>query len=316
MSSSKNGKICTGLRFKATLIAGIGWFAQFKDEVNRINIFPVPDADTGNNIHNTFCMMQSELIKSDWRRVSSVAQAAAQGALMGARGCSGTIMAGFFNGFNKGVIEKDTITAREIADSLMLGAEFAFKTVTNPKEGTMLTVARDAARAAQEAAENGNANLLEVLEFSLGEAKKSLLMTTQTLEVLRQANVVDAGAQGLVYFFEGMARYNAGQELKALPPDFTKENLKFQPSKDAIKLRYCVDFILKTRDLTVDSAREILAGLGEDIIINELGSPDSDYHNVKVHLHTQVPEIVFDSFGQYGRLMNIKVDDLTQALQG
>ena len=315
MSTSKNGKICTGLRFKATLIAGISWFAQFKDEVNRINVFPVPDADTGDNIHNTFGMMQSELRKSDWRRVSSVAQAASQGALMGARGCSGTIMAGFFNGFSQGVSKKDTLTASEIADSLMLAAEFAFRTVTKPKEGTILTVARDAARAAQEAAKDDNANLLEVLEFLLREAKKSLLMTTQTLEVLRQANVVDAGAQGLVYFFEGMARYNAGQELKVLSPGLAKENPKLQLVQVPIKLRYCADFILKTRDLTADSAREILSGLGEEIIINDLNSPDSDYHIIKVHLHTHVPEMVFDALGQYGRMMNIKVDDMNQALQ-
>ncbi|TRZ93302.1 MAG: DAK2 domain-containing protein, partial [Dehalococcoidia bacterium] len=193
---------CNGQEFKDMIAAGSSWLEKSVPDINAINVFPVPDGDTGNNMFLTMRSTIEEGDRASGHSVSAIAKAMAQGALMGARGNSGVILSQFFRGLAKGFDGRETITGSDWAIALAEASSAAYKGLSHPVEGTMLTVVRDASTAAKTAAQANPDDLIGVAEAAVEAAKGSVARTPLLLPVLREAGVVDAGGQGIYVFLE------------------------------------------------------------------------------------------------------------------
>lgn len=186
---------CGGQEFKDMFAAGSGWLEKTVSDINAINVFPVPDGDTGTNMFLTMRSVMEEADRVSDDSVAAVAKAMAQGALMGARGNSGVILSQFFRGLAKGLDDKESINGGDFALALGEASRAAYKGLSQPVEGTILTVVKDAAKAAEEAAKTSSDNLTKVAEAAVNEARESVARTPLLLDILREAGVVDAGGQ-------------------------------------------------------------------------------------------------------------------------
>ena len=304
----KKDSYCSGMRLKASIIAGINWFSLFKNEVDAINVFPVPDADTGKNIHSTFLSILEYLKKADHHRVWDVAEKSAEGALMGARGCSGIIISGFFKGFSEVVGSRSRLSALDLANCFKAASLKAYETVVEPREGTILTVAKDMANATLKAAKK-IPRLSVVIKTAYEVARESLEATPKKLEILAKNGVVDAGGLGLVYFLEGMERYNFGRSIKKVSGDHT---ILVRPSfsKQTIPSRFCAELILSSNTIERRRLEDILTRLGDSLIISGLKAPTGKEMIYKIHIHTKEPKLVLMKLSELGRVNEIKVDDM------
>ncbi|HIE30693.1 TPA: DAK2 domain-containing protein [Candidatus Poribacteria bacterium] len=204
---------CDGKRFKRAIIAGADFLNYRKDHLNRLNVFPVPDGDTGTNMSLTLSSAIGEIENLRNLSLGAVAEASAWGALIGARGNSGIILAQIFAGFAESIGSKSKMYSKDIAASFQIASEKAYRAVINPVEGTMLTVIRETADMASKLAEREK-DITKLLEAMLGQANISLQNTPQLLPILRQAGVVDAGGLGFVSLLEGMLKLIRGEELR------------------------------------------------------------------------------------------------------
>ena len=285
----------------ATLHAGV-------DEVNALNVFPVPDGDTGSNMLATIqaALGEAEAVPELERTVSRVAAAMSLGALMGARGNSGVILSQLFRGLGEAVNDVEEIGGRELVNALKQGCEAAFSAVSQPVEGTILTVVRDASTAAAEALV-ANGTLEHVLAAAVSEAAASVARTPTMLPILKSAGVVDAGGKGLELLLRGaLASVRGEQEphISRLPHDITL------PALDAIEadgFGYETVFVIvpfEGKRLAVDTIRGRLAELGESVLVA------GDANAVKIHVHNERPDEVI-AFGlSTGSLSRISVENL------
>ncbi|HAV21764.1 MAG TPA: dihydroxyacetone kinase, partial [Firmicutes bacterium] len=191
--------------FARAISAGTEWLGANKELVNSLNVFPVPDGDTGTNMHLTLLAAVREISKVQGKTLSDIAEAVALGSLMGARGNSGVILSQLLRGFAKGVEGKTTLDVAGLARGLQVAASMAYKAVMKPVEGTMLTVARQAARSAVECKRN-NLDMVQAVEKILNDAQDTLEKTPEMLPTLKEAGVVDAGGQGVGFFWEGFVK--------------------------------------------------------------------------------------------------------------
>nr|WP_156647199.1 DAK2 domain-containing protein [Lentibacillus sp. JNUCC-1] len=290
------------------------------DKIDALNVFPVPDGDTGTNMNLSMTSGSSETKKVTGTNVSEVSGAFAKGLLMGARGNSGVILSQLFRGFSKGIDKKEIITAKEFADALENGVKTAYKAVMKPVEGTILTVAKDAANKASEAAES-EADIVKLMEITLDAAKASLKRTPDLLPVLKEVGVVDSGGQGLVTIYEGFTAALKGEELpedddvsmdEMVNAEHHKLAQDFMNTAD-IEFGYCTEFMVKfeadkTKDNPFDEQafREELSEYGDSLLVV------ADEEVVKVHIHAEYPGKTMTLGQKYGSLINMKIENMRE----
>ena len=295
---------CDGKRFKRAFLAGASWLSENKEILNRLNVFPVPDGDTGTNMSLTLLSAVDELKQINGATLKDMVEAAARATLMGARGCSGVIFSQLVAGFARVAEDKAKLNSRDIAEGLQAGATRAYQAVTTPTEGTILTVIRESAEEAVKFAQE-NDDIVELLEAVLNRAKISLKNTPNLLPILSQAGVVDSGGQGYVYMLEGMLRLVYGDALKSISDDsdILMEGAAQAKVSQTWDNPYCTEFLLMDGQSEKSAIRSSLESLGEELVVigwNEL---------IRVHIHTSDPEQVLAIAHSFGNPTNLKIDD-------
>ncbi len=294
---------CDGPTLRAALAAATAWLEQDAERINALNVFPVPDGDTGSNMWLT---MQSAVAEAN-RTASeatagAVAHAASHGALMGARGNSGVILSQILRGIARVLDDRPTFGAAELAAALSEGAATAYKGVIRPVEGTILTVAREAAESAGQAAREG-ADLLQTLARAVVAAKESLARTPTLLPVLAEAGVVDAGGQGYLTVLEGLLRHFRGDGQAGEVP---VEQDVGRPVLEEGSYGYCTEFIVRGENVDEEGLRAAIAAMGESVmVVGEAGL-------VRVHVHTFDPGAILSLALRHGTLHKIKIDNMQE----
>src|SRR2546428_6685520 len=294
-----------GPLFKQALLGSLNWLAANHEEVNRLNVFPVPDGDTGTNMLLTLQSAVEDIKESNAAEVSKIAKLASHGSLMGARGNSGVILSQIFRGFARAVEGKSSLTPRELAVAFEEAANAAYRAVNKPTEGTILTVAREAGRAAASAAGDSDASVPGVIAAAASGAKAAVLKTPSQLQILREAGVVDAGGFGLQLILEGMLK--TVEEEESFHVDATVAKPKAaQVSLDLPEggWGYCTEFLIEGEDLDIDVIRRDIEAMGNSVLV--VGEPEL----VKVHVHTDDPTAVITRAGRYGKLLKLNVGDM------
>lgn len=304
-TAPESGVLCNGRDLKRLLQAGTVWLDRHAATINALNVFPVPDGDTGTNMLLTMQAALAELDSVPDDSASAVAQATAHGALMGARGNSGVILSQLFRGIASGLKGKKQFDGADFAAALKEGSTTAYKGVMKPVEGTILTVGREAAEAAQDAVSDGVRDFTPVMERVVAAARDSVARTPLLLSVLREAGVVDAGGQGLYVILEGALRYLRGEPMdtdelvEAVPTAVVSS-----PAEGDVQYGYCTEFILQGQNLDLDEIRERIAGCGDSALVV------GDDQTIKVHVHTFRPGDVIGFASGRGTLHNIKIDNM------
>jgi hypothetical protein len=297
-----------GPRLKRSLLAAADWVAAGKEEINRINVFPVPDGDTGTNFSLTLRAVADALRALGDAPLSVTARTAARGAVLGARGNSGMLLAHFLLGFAAQLEGKATATAGEIATGLRRGAEHLAAALDDPQEGTILTVAREAAAAAERAAWD-SPDLAVFMNRLLQEGERALARTPELLEALRDAGVVDAGGKGFLRMIEGVVRLIEGDPILPAPP---RPGAAASPAPAALvdvaaerDFRFCTEATVRGRPLpATNEVRVQLRAFGGSVQV--LLADDL----LKIHVHTDAPEAVFTLAKRWGALEATKVEDM------
>lgn len=286
------------------LMAGASALGRHKEEVNSLNVFPVPDGDTGTNMNLTVEAANREMAKHQSPTIKEIADSLSMGSLMGARGNSGVILSQIFRGLAKGLADAESITPPVLAAAMQLGAETAYKAVIKPVEGTILTVAKSAAKAAAKASRAKDINTM--MEQVLQEAKATLDLTPEYLPVLKQAGVVDAGGKGLCYIFEGWIDFLQGRTIVDTPFVPVETPAVVEGIDDAdLKFSYCTEFLVTGDNLQEDVFRRELEKHGDSLVV--VGTSGL----IKVHVHTNNPGLVLDfALSQGKELQDIKIDNM------
>jgi DAK2 domain fusion protein YloV len=303
--TNKTANFCSGRGLRRALEASTAWLERHVEIINALNVYPVPDGDTGTNMLLTMRASLQELNNAPAESASAVTHAVSYGALMGARGNSGVILSQLFRGLARSLDKKETFTAQELAKAMTEASVTAYKGVIKPVEGTILTVAREAAEAAVAAAEENN-DLLYVLERTVMEARHSVARTPSLLSVLAEAGVVDAGGQGLFVILEGALRFMQGEEVGELPIIEAGVELEVPVEEE---YGYETMFILRGEDLNVEEIREAIAAMGESVLVV------GDSRAVKVHIHSMEPGRPLDYAAKLGSLTQISVENLQEQYQ-
>ena len=300
---SVNGRDLRGMMAAATAL-----LEHKAQAINALNVFPVPDGDTGTNMVLTLRASMEEAQRCAGESASAMVLALAHGALMGARGNSGVIFSQILSGMARALGGKHSFTGRELAEGLSKGASAAYRAVSRPVEGTMLTVVREAA-AATVAAAAANGDLLAVLEVATNEARASVARTPSLLPVLRQAGVVDAGGQALYLVLEGARRFVKGEvgeeAYQAEPaPATVAARLAPEASAEGTTYGYCTEFLLQGINLGLDKVRARLEALGDSVMVV------GDESTIRAHLHTLDPGAALSFATSLGVLRQVKVDNM------
>lgn len=303
----------TGKMFRDGVISAANNIANSRKSVDALNIFPVPDGDTGTNMSMTIGAAAKEMaVLPDTCSIGEAASKCASALLRGARGNSGVILSLIFRGFSKGFKELEEADGKDVAKAFELGVKAAYKAVMKPTEGTILTVVRKASEAATELSKTVN-NPMEVAFSAMMAAKEALAETPNQLPVLKQAGVVDAGGQGLVLIFEGFHSVFANgvivQPLEA-PQESSNQESKstVAAASDDIEFGYCSEFLIeKAKDAKEKDPlklRAFLESIGDCVVVVD----DTDI--IKVHVHSNEPGNVIQAALKYGQLINIKIDNM------
>ncbi len=294
-----------GRRLARAVIAGSRFVGERAEPLNAINVFPVPDGDTGTNLASTLQKVSAGIARLRQRHVREMSRAVAEEAVAGARGNSGAIMAQFFCGFSEALPDAPRASTRDFAAAVVKAAESAYGAIARPVEGTILTVIRDWASAVRNRADKVK-DFGELLPESLQEAKKSLENTPKQMKLLQEAGVVDAGAQGFVYLLEGIVRY-LREASRHGPPEMPPEEVKaavFEKQLESILFRYCTEALLEGEAIDKGELRRQAALLGDSIVIAGSAS------KVRLHVHTNEPEKLFEAAGRLAEVAQTKVEDM------
>ena len=292
------------------MISGANNLYNTKQHVNDLNVFPVPDGDTGTNMSMTAAAMAKALEEMVSASATKIADTMSFATLRGARGNSGVILSQFFRGISKDVKGKQQLTVKEFANAVKVGSDAAYKAVMNPTEGTILTVAREIAECAVAKAAECD-DLETVLEKAVDRGHKTLAKTPEMLPALKKAGVVDAGGQGWVYFLEGALCYlKSGEIVKAEKTNEQREEKTSEAQQtidtNNIKYMYCTEFIIEKASESADvlAFRHSIETKGDCMLVID----DDDI--VKVHIHTNNPGYVLEKAVKIGTLINIKIDNM------
>lgn len=296
-----------GKMLRDMFVSGANNLQNHKDLVDKLNVFPVPDGDTGTNMSLTISYAMKELAKVENDNITEIGKSLSKGSLMGARGNSGVILSQIIRGFSKSIEGKEQISTEDLAKAFKNGSDTAYKAVIKPIEGTILTVVRESGEYAIKASKKEK-DLLKFLEMVIAEANNSLERTPELLKSLKEAGVVDSGGKGLVLIYEGMYEALKGNPIKA--KDLNDSNV--QEIKQAgtsintedIKFCYCTEFILESNSISDTEIRDIMLKYGDSLAVV------GDEGIIKVHVHTNDPGLVLQDALKYGQLVTIKIENM------
>lgn len=304
----------SGKILRDAIISGANNIINNKESVDELNVFPVPDGDTGTNMSMTIRNAVAELnMLSDSVTVETVAQTAASAMLRGARGNSGVILSLLFRGLSKGLAGKHEASVEDYCNALKLGADAAYKSVMKPTEGTILTVARVAAEKANDAQCKDFAELFDVLTTA---AKETLDQTPEMLPVLKKAGVVDAGGMGYYTILKGMASVICGGVMISAKEETATEKAVVTNAAGTfetdIEFTYCTEFIVVKNDVNKDATklRAFLESIGDCVVVVD------DDSIIKVHVHTEHPGKALEEGILYGSLINLKIENMKEQHKG
>ena len=298
-----------GQGFKQLVKAALAWLQHHQEAINVLNVYPVPDGDTGTNMVLTMQSAWTEIKETPEREVGQVAHRMAQGALMGARGNSGVILSQIWRGFARSLEGKKVYRAPDMAAACQEAATTAYKGVVKPVEGTILTVARAVAEAATSAAKETE-DLTQILEHMVFAAHETVTLTPSLLPVLKEAGVVDAGAQGLFIILEGILRYMQGKPVaQDLKMTEAVDLIATDMESDEAGYGYDVQFLIRGQALDVNVARQRITEMGKCPLI--VGDPTM----IKVHVHVLDPGIPISYGASLGSLQDVVVEDMQAQYQ-
>ncbi|MGX7106832.1 DAK2 domain-containing protein [Hutsoniella sourekii] len=311
--------------FQKMVLAGASNLTANVELINSLNVFPVPDGDTGTNMNMSFVSGKDNLLASQANHVGVLAQALAKGLLMGARGNSGVILSQIFRGFSQAIADYKDLEAEQFVAAFVGGVDSAYKAVMKPVEGTILTVAREAGIAAEEAL-NDTSDIVEIMRRIVQGASDALDSTPDLLPVLKQVGVVDSGGKGLLCIYEGFLASLTGELVASEPEDsshqghshamFANENEEHPLSMEDITYGYCTEIMVRIGQgptvkeaFDYDQFRETLNQLGDSLLVV------ADDEIVKVHVHTEDPGHVMQLGQEFGELIKIKVDNMREQVR-
>jgi uncharacterized protein len=296
-------KQLTGEQLQQMIIAGSRALEKQREVVDSLNVFPVPDGDTGTNMHLTVQSAAKEVSGLEKPTIAQVAGAASMGSLMGARGNSGVILSQLFRGIAKGLEGKATASGHDLAKAMQDGVETAYKAVMKPVEGTILTVSRETAKGAVQAAKHEN-DILKILQAAKIKGEETLAKTPDMLLALKQAGVVDAGGKGFLVILEGWIAALGGQELQPIvvQPKPTQPVIDI-PAGD-ITFQYCTEFILKGNNLPQERVQQDLAPHGDCLLV--VGTEEI----LKIHIHSNHPGTILEYCVKLGDLHEVQIHNM------
>ena len=303
--------LADGQTMKEMFASGTAWLEKCAPDINAINVFPIPDGDTGTNMVLTmqYALEEAKLNSED--QVSSVAESLARGALMGARGNSGVILSQFFRGLAKGLKGKTHFNGGDFAEAMVEASQIAYQGIVNPVEGTILTVMKDASKAAKEAVKN-NDSLVSVLEAAVKSAEESVARTPSLLPVLRDAGVVDAGGQGLYILLDGVLQFLRGesQRIQYRRPRLVVAESQLVPRAAQMPTRletphgYCINFVIEGQDLNLGKIEKDLKKKGQSLIVTGADTL------VRVHIHSFQPGEILQYATKLGKLHEVTINNM------
>jgi DAK2 domain fusion protein YloV len=311
----KQAEKIDGQVLREMFAAATTWLEKNASDIDALNVFPVPDGDTGTNMLLTMRSCIEEAYRAPDHSASGVAKAMAKGALMGARGNSGVILSQIWRGFAQGLDDIDSFNGKELAAALLQASKTAYKGLSNPVEGTILTVAKDAAKAVQSAS-NGD-SVVKVMETALEAAGESVANTPRLLPVLRDAGVVDAGGQGFYTILEGAVNYLKGEaeQMQFRKPWIITSSMPVyvhKPKTTAVvevPYGYCTEFMLKGAKLKPDKVRAKLEKKGQSLIVV------GDDVTVRVHIHTLDPGQIIHFMTSMGTIHQVSIRNMDEQYQ-
>ena len=277
-----------------------------QEYLNALNVFPVPDGDTGTNMSLTISYAIKELSKVENDDITNVGKALSKGSLMGARGNSGVILSQIIRGIAKSVEGKETLNVVDLANALKNGSDTAYKAVIKPIEGTILTVVRESGEYALQIAKE-DMDMIEFLELVVAKANESLNKTPELLKALKEAGVVDSGGKGLVLIYEGMLSSLKGNDIESVEGGASSNvevNVEQNISTEDIKFQYCTEFILESNKVDDLTIRERFMKYGDSLAVV------GDEGVIKVHVHTNDPGLAIQEALSYGQLLTIKIENM------
>mgnify|MGYP001019449652 FL=1 len=308
----------TGQTLRDAILSGANNIANQRTRVDELNVFPVPDGDTGTNMSMTMQSAVKEIQNCKGTNVSDIAAAASLGALKGARGNSGVILSQILRGFARALSGKEEMAPENFAAALTTGTEAAYKAVMKPKEGTMLTVARMMAEAVTKEANEG-ANLYKLIDVMIDEGERALLLTPELLPVLKEAGVVDSGGKGLVTILRGFKMVIDGEEVDEYVPAPQQNTAEITGNEegadlealDDIEFGYCTEFFIIHLDESfseadLDKLREKLMKIGDSVVV----AHDSDF--IKIHVHSNCPGKILQLALRLGEIDRIKIENMRE----
>ncbi|HDK4663374.1 fatty acid kinase catalytic subunit FakA [Staphylococcus aureus] len=311
MISKINGKL-----FADMIIQGAQNLSNNADLVDSLNVYPVPDGDTGTNMNLTMTSGREEVENNLSKNIGELGKTFSKGLLMGARGNSGVILSQLFRGFCKNIESESEINSKLLAESFQAGVETAYKAVMKPVEGTILTVAKDAAQAAIEKA-NNTEDCIELMEYIIVKANESLENTPNLLAVLKEVGVVDSGGKGLLCVYEGFLKALKGEKVEAKVAKIDKDEFVHDEhdfhgviNTEDIIYGYCTEMMVRfgknKKAFDEQEFRQDMSQLGDSLLVI------NDEEIVKVHVHTEYPGKVFNYGQQYGELIKLKVENMRE----
>ena len=293
---------------KEMFVSGANNLQNHKDLVDRLNVFPVPDGDTGTNMSLTISYAMKELSKVENGTITEIGKALSKGSLMGARGNSGVILSQIIRGFAKSIEGKEKLDSQDLANAFKNGSDTAYKAVIKPIEGTILTVVRESSDFAIKNYKKQD-DLINFLEMVIKEAKESLDRTPELLKALKEAKVVDSGGKGLVLLYEGMLSALKGNCIDLKDSNSNIQNISSQEqintvNTDDIKFSYCTEFILESDKVQDTEIRDMMLKYGDSLVVV------GDDGVIKVHVHTNDPGLVLQDALKFGQLVTIKIENM------
>lgn len=311
MISKINGKL-----FADMIIQGAQNLSNNADLVDSLNVYPVPDGDTGTNMNLTMTSGREEVENNLSKNIGELGKTFSKGLLMGARGNSGVILSQLFRGFCKNIESESEINSKLLAESFQAGVETAYKAVMKPVEGTILTVAKDAAQAAIEKA-NNTEDCIELMEYIIVKANESLENTPNLLAVLKEVGVVDSGGKGLLCVYEGFLKALKGEKVEAKVAKLDKDEFVHDEhdfhgviNTEDIIYGYCTEMMVRfgknKKAFDEQEFRQDMSQFGDSLLVI------NDEEIVKVHVHTEYPGKVFNYGQQYGELIKLKIENMRE----
>ncbi|HEX7734784.1 MAG TPA: DAK2 domain-containing protein [Ktedonobacteraceae bacterium] len=298
-----------GQDFKKALLSGAAWLEEHREQINALNVFPVPDGDTGSNMSKTMQAAVKGIVDSDETAAGVISAKLAHGALLGARGNSGVILSQILRGLALGLDKKTTFTAPDLAAAMQEAQRLAYRAVIKPVEGTILTVVRETAEAAKASAERGD-DLVALLQEMVNAARLSVARTPELLPTLKQAGVVDSGGQGFCTVLEGVWRYVRGEsEVSSSMPVTPQPRAEIKKGMVTVEeeFGYEVVFLLRGAKLDIEGIRQSIIGMGGVSTVVA-----GDEKMLKVHTHTEWPGKILDYGVSLGSLLDINIENLQE----